>query len=170
MEYSHLEGINVGSGQHYAEGWLNTDIIPTDNGTQPDLLMSIYEYPMQFAKHEFKKAYVGHVLEHIEWGEPLTLAILAIAHTAEKVMVVGPCIEKALATSQPQSLLDGIYAPTKIDQHPWSHKWTPTETSTAKAIRDAGYEPHIVNIKDVRKPEWPNPSTAAWQTAMWFTA
>ncbi len=169
MQYSHLEGINVGSGQHYTNGWLNTDIIPTDKGQQPDLLANIYDYPSLFAEHEFKKAYVGHVLEHIPLKNVFT-AIKNIAYTAEKVMVVGPCLQKAIDSNQPQSLLDAIAAPDDIDQHPWSHKWTPTEELTYDIIKQAGFDPTIVDIKTVRRPEWPNPSTACWQTAMWFTA
>lgn len=169
MQYSHLEGINVGSGQHYAKGWLNIDVIPTDKGQQPDLLADIYEFPFLFDQHEFKKAYVGHVLEHIPW-DMLDIAIGCIAYAAKHVMVVGPCITKAESTNQPTDLIDGIRAPENPDAHPWGHKWTPTEELTAQAIRNAGYEPHIIPIAEVRRPEWPNPSTAAWQTAMWFTA
>lgn len=168
--YSHLRGINIGSGPHYAEGWLNTDIIPTDRGKQPDILVSINDMPEVFGPKAFKKAYVGHVLEHLERVVELPLAIRAIAYIAETVMVVGPCIDKAIATDQPQSLLDAIRAPEQPIGHPWEHKWTPTEELTRSAIQRAGYEPNIVNIKTVKRPEWPNPSTASWQTAMWFTA
>lgn len=169
MQYSHLEGINVGSGQHYAKGWLNVDVIPTDKGQQPDLLIDILDFPFVFAEHEFKKAYVGHVLEHIAWDD-LPQVIGCLAYVAKTVMVVGPCIHLAEVTGQPQELIDGIRAPEDPDDHPWGHKWTPTEGLTAAAIREAGYEPHIVPVGNVKRPEWPNPSTAAWQTAMWFTS
>ena len=166
--YSHLDGINIGSGPHYADGWLNIDIIPTDTGKQPDILAPIADLPSLFEPHAFKKAYVGHVLEHIPWDD-LTVTIKQIAVIATKVMVVGPCMYKAVATKQPKSLLDSIRAPEQPAGHPWEHKWTPTQELTEYAIRQAGYEPHIVNIKTVTRPEWPNPSTANWQTAMWFT-
>lgn len=169
MAYSHLEGINIGSGQHYAEGWLNVDAIPTDKGKQPDMLLLIEDFMDVFPEKAFKKAYVGHVLEHIRWRD-LTEVLINIAYVAEKVMVVGPCIDKAIMSNQPQSLIDGIRAPEQIDYHPWSHKWTPTEELTAKAIRDAGFSPNIVDIKTVKRPEWPNPTTACWQCAMWFVS
>lgn len=170
MQYSHLEGINIGSGPHYAEGWLNTDLIPTDSGKQPDLLIDIHSLHYEFDHHAFKKAYVGHVLEHIQWGQALEDAIDNLAYVAETVMVVGPCMDKAIATNQPKSLLAAIEASPTPNDHPWDHKWTPTEALTAEAIRAAGYTPHIVDIATVTKPEWPNPSTACWQTAMWFTS
>lgn len=165
--YSHLHGINVGSGQHYADGWLNIDVIPTDKGKQPDILMDIREIPFVFERGEFKKAYVGHVLEHVEWYD-LTEIIGCLAYAAETIMIVGPCLDKALASNQPQSLIDGIISPSTIDRHPWSHKWTPTEELTAEAIKIAGYEPHVIPVAQVKRPEWPNPTTAGWQTAMWF--
>ena len=169
MTYSHLQGINIGSGQHYAEGWLNTDIIPTDKGKQPDLLLNIHDYKTTFTQHEFRKAYVGHVLEHIPLDE-MTDVIQSIAYIAKEIMVVGPCIEKAIATDQPQYLIDGIAASEGTNVHPWSHKWTPTEELTFNLIKQAGYDPVIVEIKTVKKPEWPNPTVASWQTAMKFTS
>jgi predicted SAM-dependent methyltransferase len=170
MKYSHLQGINIGSGQHYAEGWFNTDIIPTDKGKQPDLLIDIHDFLDTFEKHSFKKAYVGHVLEHVAWGDELTCVIQSIAYVAETVMVVGPCLDKAMRTSQPKWLIDGIVAPDEIDQHPWSHKWTPLESNTFYAIQQAGFIPEIVDIGSVNQPEWPNPTVAPWQTAMKFTS
>ena len=82
MDYSQFHGINIGSGQHYADYWFNTDIIPTDKGTQPDLLIDIHDFLDTFEKRTFKKAYVGHVLEHIEWGDELSCAIQSISYIA----------------------------------------------------------------------------------------
>lgn len=169
MMYSHLQGINIGSGQHYAEGWFNTDIIPTDKGKQPDLLLDINDYKTMFAEHEFRKAYVGHVLEHIPLDQ-MNDVIQSIAYIAKEIMIVGPCLDKAKETGQPKWLLDGIAAPDDIDAHPWSHKWTPTEELTFNLIKKAGYNPVIVDIGSVNQPEWPNPTVAPWQTAMKFTS
>lgn len=168
MGYERFEGINVGSGPHYADGWLNVDAMPTDTGKQPDMLVTIQEFCTTFPKGAFKKAYVGHVLEHIHWDE-LQATVNNIAYVADVVMVVGPCMDKAILSQQPSWLLDAIRAPYELDNHPWSHKWTPTEDLTAQAIREAGYDPRIVDVRKVRLPEWPNPSDAEWQTAMMFT-
>lgn len=167
QQFDAHEGINIGSGPHYAAGWWNTDVIPTDSGQQPDQLIDIRDFTAAFPKHAFRKAYVGHVLEHITWDD-LPSIIQHIAHVAKRVMVVGPCIEKAIATKQPQAILDAITAVEIPDTHPWGHKWTPSEELTIKAITDAGFTPHVVRVQDVRPPEWPNPSIAEWQTAMWF--
>jgi predicted SAM-dependent methyltransferase len=168
MDYSQYLGINIGSGPHYAEGWWNTDIIPTDSGKQPDQLIDIHDFANTYPERAFKKAYVGHVLEHIKWDD-LASAIQNIAYIAEKVMVVGPCMDKAETNGEPESLLEAIRARENPDDHPWGHKWTPTELLTVEAIMDAGFTPHVVSILTVKRPEWPNPSTSTWQTAMWFT-
>ncbi len=168
MQYSQYEGIHVGSGQHYAEGWLNTDILPTNAGKQPDVLADIFDYPTVFPGKQFKKAYVGHVLEHL----PLEIAPKALAIIAEtvigggEIMVVGPCINRAIATNQPESLIEGIKM-SDDPEHPWAHSWTPTEELTYQVVVDAGLSNvEIIDVRTVRRPQWPNPSTAAWQTAI----
>jgi len=168
-QYSHYKGINVGSGPHYAQDWLNTDVCPTDSGTQPDLLADIFDYQNIFDKGSFKKAYVGHVLEHID-PERVVDAINKIAWTVEfggQVMVVGPCIEKARATDQPQSLLDAIICNPETAHHPWAHSWTPTSKATLEFMQKSILENvRYVDISLVKRPEWPNPSRAAWQVAV----
>ena len=167
--YSHLQGINIGSGPHYADGWFNIDISEPPIGKAPDLLIDIHALHYEFDQHQFEKAYVGHVLEHIEWGREVEDAIHNIAYIAKTVMIVGPCLDKAHATNQPEWLLRQIEANPNHGDDPGEHKWTPTEQLTAQAITDAGYTPQIVGIATVTLPDWPNPDTSPWQTAMWFT-
>lgn len=163
-------GLNVGSGPHYAQGWCNTDILPAPNGTaDPDVLADIFSYSTVFQPSSFKKAYVGHVLEHI----PFDTCVEAVQHIASTVcsngpiMVVGPCIDKALATGQPEELLDAIRHHPERPQHPWSHAWTPTEQLTLEIMQKSGLtDVRVVPIWEVQKPEWPNPTTAGWQTAV----
>ena len=170
IDGSQYIGLNVGSGPHYADGWCNTDILPAPKGTRdPDVLADIFDYGKTFKPESFKKAYIGHVLEHI----PLELTILAVQHiaatvqTGGQVMAVGPCIDKAVATNQPGTLLKAIRHNPNEPQHPWSHAWTPTEQQTLDIMDAAGFvEVRVVPIGSVIKPEWPNPSTAEWQTAV----
>lgn len=163
-------GLNVGSGPHYADGWCNTDILPAPKGTRdPDVLADIFDYPKVFEVGSFKKAYIGHVLEHIPFSETVD-AVISISYVVQPgspIMVVGPCIDRAVATNQPESLLEAIrYNPDK-PQHPWSHAWTPTEALTHQIMLDAGLDRvEVLPISSVCKPEWPNPTTAAWQTAV----
>jgi predicted SAM-dependent methyltransferase len=164
------EGLNVGSGPHYADGWCNTDILPAPKDTRdPDVIADIFNYRDVFQLGSFKKAYIGHVLEHI----PMDLTVPAVQHIASTVapggpvMAVGPCINRALATGQPESLLSAIRHHPDRPQHPWSHAWTPTEGLTLQIMQESGLEDvKVVWIGKVQKPEWPNPSTAEWQTAV----
>lgn len=170
IDGSQYIGLNVGSGPHYADGWCNTDILPAPKGTRdPDVIADIFNYSETFKARSFAKAYIGHVLEHI----PLDLTISAVQHiaatvqTGGQVMVVGPCIDRAIATGQPESLLDAIrYHPDK-PQHPWSHAWTPTEALTLEIMLKSGLsDVKVVPVGTVVRPEWPNPSTSGWQTAV----
>lgn len=82
-------------------------------------------------------------------------------------MAVGPCINRALATGQPQWLLDAIRHHPDVPQHPWSHAWTPTEELTLEIMQESGLERvEVVPVGTVQHPEWPNPSIAGWQTAV----
>lgn len=170
IDGSQYVGLNVGSGPHYAEGWCNTDILPAPKGTQnPDVIADIFNYFETFAKGSFKKAYIGHVLEHIPFNETID-AVVNIAYVVQPsspIMVVGPCINRAEHTGQPESLLEAIrYNPDK-PPHPWLHAWTPTEELTLEIMQQAGLDRvEVLPISSVDKPEWPNPSVAEWQTAV----
>lgn len=164
-------GLNVGSGPHYADGWCNTDILPAPRGTRdPDVIADIFNYFETFTKGSFKKAYIGHVLEHIPFDETID-AVVNIAYVVQPgspIMVVGPCIERAIETKQPVSILDAIrHDPDRTSQHPWGHAWTPTEALTFEIMQASGLDRvEILPIDSVDEPEWPNPSTAKWQTAV----
>ena len=170
IDGSQYIGLNVGSGPHYADGWCNTDILPAPRDTRdPDVLADIFEYGSAFEAHSFKKAYIGHVLEHIPFDETVD-AVLHIAYVVRPgspIMVVGPCIERAVETGQPASILDAIRHNPDKPQHPWSHAWTPTEALTLEIMQASGLDKvEVLPIGSVDEPEWPNPSTAKWQTAV----
>lgn len=162
-------GLNVGSGPHYADGWCNTDILPAPKGTRdPDVIADIFNYGETFKPGSFDKAYIGHVLEHIPFDDTVA-AVQHIAATVKPgglVMAVGPCIERAIATGQPVTLLNAIRHNPDKPQHPWSHAWTPTEALTLEIMLESGLSAKIVPVETVLKPDWPNPSTSNWQTAV----
>jgi predicted SAM-dependent methyltransferase len=163
-------GLNVGSGPHYADGWCNTDILPAPRGCpDPDVFADIFDYGTVFKPRSFERAYIGHVLEHIPFDD-VVAAIQHIAGTVRSgglVMAVGPCMEKAVATGQPDWLLDDIRHHPDREPHPWSHAWTPTEALTLQVMQESGlWDVRVVSIESVVRPEWPNPSTAGWQTAV----
>lgn len=166
MTYSQYEGINIGSGPHYAQGWYNIDAVEPDTGTSPDMLVDIMHLAEAIPQGSFKRAYVGHVLEHIEWRN-MREAIMNIAHTVEsggQIVVVGPCLIKA--NGSPRSLIEAILPDPRIPDSHWGHKWCPTTDLTLEAMRIGGLlDVGERDIRDVVPPEWPNPSTASWQVA-----
>ena len=162
MAPADYQGLNVASGTHYAPGWLNFDLLPQD---QLDLRASIFDLP--FPSSSFSRVYLGHVLEHLEWHSvPAALTeVRRVTRDRGTVMVVGPCIERAVKTTQPQWLLDAIVADPP-GTGPGGHAWTATEHLTVLAIQAAGLPAQAVPVASVDRPEWPNPSTAAWQCAV----
>jgi hypothetical protein len=123
---------------------------------------------MPFEDDYFVKIYLGHILEHLVWERvPEALAeVRRVAKPGAQIMVVGPCIHKAVATKQPDWLFDAIIARPEAEGG-LNHAWTPTEAFTFEAMENGGLDNiQVVNIAAVTRPEWPNPSTAPWQCAL----
>jgi hypothetical protein len=163
-------GLNLGSGVHYAEGWLNFDLYePADGSRCADVLGSIYEADALFPDDSFVACYMGHFLEHLEWDRiPEAMAqVIRVCRPGATVMAVGPCIIKAAAMkSTPQWLIEAIIADPRSAKAGGDHAWTPTEELTRVALEMSGFVDVVtVPIVGVTPPKWPNPSTVDWQTA-----
>lgn len=171
--------LHVGSGPHYAIGWVNLDLNEFDGWEiQPDVQASVFDMP--FKDNTVDKLYVGHLLEHLKW-ELVPDAVREMARVLRPtgtICVVGPCMDKALATGQPQWLLDEIPAgwnsdvnnPDGLEGFP--HLWTATTDLTREALELGGLSNiREVSIVDVHLPEWPNtapgipPLSGMWQCA-----
>jgi hypothetical protein len=86
-----------------------------------------------------------------------------------EAVAVGPCIHRAMATGQPQWLVQAILCdPRTVDVHPGvHHAWTATEELTAEAMRLGGFtDVSVLDVQSVVPPTWPNPSQAPWQCAV----
>lgn len=164
--------LNVGSGTHPLPGWVNVDPAP-DISTTIDIVGRLPTLP--FAAGTFDRAYAGHVLEHLRWGDELTAGIQEIARVVRPggtLMIVGPCIAKA-AEQQNWLIVRAIIGDfpgrplgTVLDG-PGCHQWIPTEALTVRAVQAAGLVADLVDVATVRQPEWPNVEPGgAWQTAM----
>lgn len=162
-------GLNLGSGPHYADGWVNVDLhAPPEGCRPPDLYGSVYQLTDMFPADAFTACYLGHILEHLEWDripEALT-QVRAVLQPGSPVMAVGPCIYRAVATGQPRWLLEAILADPRTEPNGAGHAWTPTEELTRVALERGGLiDVTTVPVEGVVKPGWPNPSIAPWQTA-----
>lgn len=82
--------VNVGCGPHYAQGWVNTDLVVTDQ-IRPDVVVTSDD-PLPFGSGSVERMYLGHVLEHIPWTQiPAFCArVIEVCQPGAEVMVVGP--------------------------------------------------------------------------------
>lgn len=156
--------LNLAHGTHPSADpeWLNFDL-PWEGVIGADVYGDAFVLP--FRDGAFTAAYVGHFLEHIPWDLlPVVLAELRRVLRAEaEVAFVGPCIDKAVATGQPDWLLRAIDV---LSDGPGGHKWVATEALTVDAVRAVFPNARAVPVADVDAPEWPNPTTAPWQCAV----
>jgi SAM-dependent methyltransferase len=120
----------------------------------------------------FDQAYLGHLLEHL----PLDRAHEAVAEcwrllaSGGRLAVVGPCIELAIRTGQPEWLLKIIRAHPTPDMPGLGHEWTPTAALTLEVVcKGIDVPPELVDVSTITPPDWPNPSTAPWQCAVLAT-
>jgi SAM-dependent methyltransferase len=164
--------LTVGSGPHYANGWINLDLNthpdwePANGGKgQPDILASVFDMP--FENEEIDRVYLGHILEHLEYDKiPDALReVKRVTKPGGEIMVVGPCHDKAKRLNVPDDLMHAIEA-HGFDGTGFGHEWTPTTKLTLEAVQIVFPKAQVVNITDVTKPKWPNPSQAGWQCAV----
>ena len=157
--------LNVASGNHPSGSW-GYDV---DLWFPSDVKADARHLP--FPDHTFTAAYLGHLLEHIPWGEMAAILgeVRRVMAPGAEVMAVGPCILKAIATRQPEWLVKIILSdPRTVDVKPGvHHAWTATEELTIEALKLGGFtDVEAVDVATVRRPEWPNPSQAQWQCAV----
>jgi hypothetical protein len=159
-----LPSLNVGSGPHYCPlpGWVNLDL---HHQYAPDVKATVFAIP--FRDGIFSKAYMGHFLEHLEWESiPDALAeVRRVLCSDAQVVAVGPCIERAIRTNQPDWLLreicQGIEGPGRV------HKWTPTELLTRLALEQGGFvKVRPISLERTLRPRWPNTVPDPWQCAL----
>jgi predicted SAM-dependent methyltransferase len=151
--------LTVGSGPHYMPGWCNLDLYANDADIKADM------FDMPFKDSIFTRVYVGHVAEHIDYNQlpALLKEIHRVAEDGAEVIFVGPDIDKAVLTSQPQWLLEAIVrneGPTPGTGHMWSS----SEYMMLQMLNgqlDLNYEPYPIAL--TLRPDWANPSDAPWQ-------
>lgn len=160
--------LNLASGLHPTQlpDWVNIDL-PWEGVATPHVYGDAMRLPFRDAA--FDTAYVGHVLEHIEWDAiPAMLAELRrVLQPGATVAFVGPDIERAISTGQPEWLLRAI---DTLNTGPGGHKWVADENLTVTAVRTTFPAAVAISVADIDQPEWPNPTTADWQCAVLATA
>jgi SAM-dependent methyltransferase len=165
--------LNLGPGNHYAEGWLNVDKYDLPHHKRrPDLMVDVLE-GLPLPDGSFSKAYAGHVLEHLPYAQvPQVIAeCWRVLAPGGSLAVVGPCIELAIRTGQPRWLLRDIIANPTPEMPGLGHEWTPTALLTLIAVQRGIGLPvtELVSVEEITPPMWPNPSLAPWQCAILAT-
>lgn len=139
--------LNLGSGDRYADGWINVDY-----GT-PHQCDERIDLRDELPWHDVTHVYAGHVLEHLEIDDCLKMLtrLRGCMHPAGGLlMVVGPDVELAK-----QMIADGTFDATYHSleslyegAHRWSgdeHRWGCTGAMVEQLLRDAGW-PVVQNL------------------------
>ena len=104
--------LNAGCGTHYAAGWVNVDVWQ-DQDTNPDIIANRGE-PYPFDDNTFDAVYLGHVLEHVEWGDvrSFLLDMNRVAKPGAPILAVGPDVYRTILRwkdgKEPWSMLESV--------------------------------------------------------------
>jgi len=88
--------LNAGCGTHYAAGWVNCDVW-SSSSTRPDVVVES-GVPYPFSDGSCDAVFLGHVLEHVEWGlVPAFLGdMFRLLRPGGWLLVVGPDVFKTI--------------------------------------------------------------------------
>lgn len=145
-------------------GWTNCDIDPVYS---VDVVCSATSLP--FGDEIADRVYFGHTLEHLDYGTDAVLALreaYRVLRIGGELGVVGPAMDLAVETEQPQWLFDAI-AEDGPDSGPGGHKWTATAENTLALVQSVFNGALVVPVAVVmREFGWPNEVDATWQVAI----
>lgn len=154
--------LNAGCGTHYAEGWVNTDVWSSDT-TRPDVKVTPGE-PWPFDDDTFEAVYMGHVLEHMPWGDPVDEFLSEIRRVTKPyapVLVVGPDVYRTISRwadgDEPWHMVastlehaDRNFQPDRETEE-WDgapHYWNCHADRLKNLLTDAGFQ-NVADITDV---------------------
>lgn len=153
--------LNIGSGEHPAQGWVNTDRNPDH---QPDVVWDIRNH-MPNHLHSLKRVYCGHVLEHIPLNRVIeTLRYIRMRMAPDgRICVVGPDYIRAQQEGFDQDVLDGIVLGPSADD---PHLWICNAPAVILALQGAGYRNVTPHPIEALSAVWPVVSRVGWQCAV----
>lgn len=174
------EWLNVGCGTHRAPApWWNVDVVQSDKfNIHPDEV--IPRGPLPYADGSVTRVMLSHVLEHIDWGQPL-LDFLGDVRRVLKpggdVFAIGPDVFRTLerwkAGQEPWEIVDSNLEHARCREDidgDWPearHHWNCTEARMLLVIEAAGF----TGVRPVAVPgpelaPWPVVGPAPWQCAV----
>jgi len=161
--------LNLGCGNHYAEGWTNLDIDSNDQ-VRPDVVHDVTK-PMDFVVEPVDRIYAGHVLEHLDFDvvvPTLELWRTVLAPDGEMV-VVGPDCDRAEALVAAGELTDEDFRSIRYGRGAWEHDvhlWRSSEAATTALLDAAGWKWTAVEVESLVESEYPLVSGIGWQFAV----
>ena len=167
--------LNVGSGVHPAPDWINIDLNAPDDW-EVDVVASAMDLP--FENGVADRVYFGHTLEHLSYNEDAVQALREAWRTLKVgglVGVVGPAMDLAIETKQPEWLIDAIKITPVPDDYVYDsdtpaglgHLWEANVQNTLDLVRSVFPNALVVPVAQVcRDTGWPNTETSPWQVAV----
>lgn len=160
--------LNIGCGNHYADGWTNLDPNPGDT-VRPDVVSSLTDLPPQI--NGVTAVYLGHVLEHLPFDSlaPALRGLWARCVPGATVALVGPDVDRASLLHEreeitAETLHGAIHGAGRW--HGDEHLWGCTEQLLLDVARDSGLDARPVPIGSVELDAFPVVSRALWQCAI----
>ena len=161
--------LNVGCGNHRADGWTNMDIERNDE-VKPDIQGDLMDLPdeIQGVTH----VYLGHVLEHLALGTiaPALSKLWERCVPGVEIAVVGPDCDRARALDRAGRLYGIKLQDVVHGAGRWAndvHLWECTPGGLERVLRRSGVQDvRHVSITSAELSAWPVTSRVDWQCAM----
>ena len=158
--------LNVGCGNHYADGWVNVDIdaggdVRTD--VQGDITGTL-----PFNDGSAERIYLGHVLEHVDLDDvpPALAECRRLLGHGGVMCIVGPDCDRADAMLAAGQLDDVEHGLVVEGAGRWAHDvhlWRSTETAVTAMLEADGWTVLPVTLDELARSTWPLVSGVAWQ-------
>ena len=156
--------LNLGCGDHYADGWVNVDAF---GGVRADTYAQLGALPFPDGSAEF--VYCGHVLEHIAPADlPAVLGeVRRVLAPGGLFCAVGPDCDRIDPAREPDLWRMASAGHDGIGLNPHApHLWSCTETLLLAHVRAVFPTARPVLVADVPQP-WPVVARGeAWQCAV----
>jgi predicted SAM-dependent methyltransferase len=170
-----VKRLNVGCGTHYAEGWVNTDVVRND-ATRPDLIVT-YDEP--FPHDGYDLISLSHILEHIPWADlDEFIGKLKLRMNPGCVLgIIGPDFIRCARAWKDGHVHDELFfsvaehsepATFGIDSWPGArHWWNCSEERVGRFLEAHGFTVEVSTPEAMLAKGWPvvGPSSL-WQFAM----
>lgn len=155
--------LNIGCGDFYQTGWINTDITNPEGYRAPDILCSAMDLP--FKDGVVDKLYAGHVLEHL-MPEDVVVAVREFQRVISpngEILVVLPDLDVAESRySHDQAFVDSV----RFGANRWggdAHLWESRPATFAAMLDEAGIQYHRLNLEVLKGFDWPVVDYVDWQ-------